>query len=163
MLSPLLETLEFRSNNAVHRPVIDALEFIKVHRKDTKRYFSLEEGVPIDGVVKSGSREIVVEKDKNGVERINRINYEICVLQALRERLRTKEIWVVGADRYRNPDDDLPSDFEVKREEYYSELKQPQGAEEFVAGIKHSMEESLERLDRTFPRNRSLPIWPLSG
>ena len=27
----------------------------------------------------------------------------------LRERLRCKEIWVVGADRYRNPDDDLPA------------------------------------------------------
>jgi len=28
--------------------------------------------------------------------RVNRVNYEICVLTALRERLRCKEIWVVG-------------------------------------------------------------------
>jgi hypothetical protein len=44
-------------------------------------------------------------KDSN--ERINRINYEISVLQALRERLCCKEIWVLGANRYRNPDEDF--------------------------------------------------------
>ena len=133
MLPPLLETLEFRSNNASHRPVIDALAFLKARRESKQRYFSPEEGVPIDGVVRSGWKEIVLEKDKNGVERINRINYEIAVLQALRERLRCKEIWVVGADRYRNPDEDLPADFEAKREPYYEALGQPRDADAFVA------------------------------
>lgn len=51
-------------------------------------------------------------KEADGRNRVNRITYEICVLEALRVRLRCKEIWVAGADRYRNPDDDLPSDFE---------------------------------------------------
>jgi hypothetical protein len=37
-----------------------------------------------------------------------RCRYELCVLSQLRECIRAKEIWVVGADRYRNPDDDLP-------------------------------------------------------
>ena len=32
-----------------------------------------------------------------------RINYEICVLQTLREGLSSKEIWVVGAERFLNP------------------------------------------------------------
>jgi hypothetical protein len=41
------------------------------------------------------------------------VTYEICALQALRERLRCKEIWVVGANRYHNPDDDLPADFDA--------------------------------------------------
>ena len=49
---------------------------------------------------------------------MNRITYEICVLQTLREKLRCKEIWVVGADLYRNPDDDLPADFEPHRGTY---------------------------------------------
>ena len=72
--------------------------------------------------------------EKQGqVERINRINYEICVLQALRERLRCKEIWVDGADKYRNPDEDLPSDFEAKQEEYYQQLGHSQDADAFVA------------------------------
>ena len=43
------------------------------------------------------------------------INYEICVLQTLREQLRCKEIWVAGANRFRNPDDDLPTDVADRR------------------------------------------------
>ena len=53
------------------------------------------------------------------------MNYEICVFQALRDKLRCKEIWAVGANRYRNPDDDLPKDFEERREENYKALNQP--------------------------------------
>ncbi len=136
MMGPLLGMLKFRSNNALHRPVVDALELLKAHRDSKQRFLELDAGVPIEGVVKAASRGIILEKDKHGVERVNRINYEICVLQALRERLRTKEVWVAGADRYRNPDDDLPADFDVKRDDYYAELKQPQAAAEFVAGLK---------------------------
>lgn len=47
------------------------------------------------------------------------------MLEALRERLRCKELWVVGANRYGNPDDDLPTDFETNRMGYYQALKLP--------------------------------------
>ena len=47
------------------------------------------------------------------------------MLQALREQLRCKEIWVVGADDWRNPDEDLPADFEARRGEHYGELRKP--------------------------------------
>lgn len=157
MMSPLLQTLPFRSNNVLHQPVINALEALKAHRESKQRYFSLED-VPMDGVVKSGTREMLLEKDPRGIERINRINYEICVLQALRERLRTKEIWVVGAGQHRNPDDDLPSDFEEKRATYYVALQQPLSAEEFVAGLKRSMAESLETFNQDLPRNQTVRI-----
>ena len=36
-----------------------------------------------------------------------------------------RRIWVVGANRYRNPDDDLPADFEAQRTPYYQALKLP--------------------------------------
>jgi hypothetical protein len=38
-----------------------------------------------------------VEKDSAGRDRINRVTYEVAVLETLREQLRCKEIWVVGA------------------------------------------------------------------
>ena len=50
MLSPLLEALTCRSNNALHRPIIEAIAFLKARRESRQRYFTLEEGVPIDGV-----------------------------------------------------------------------------------------------------------------
>jgi len=43
----------------------------------------------------------------DGNKRVNRINYESCVLQTLRDKLGCKEIWVVGANRFRNPDDPM--------------------------------------------------------
>ena len=109
MLPLILEALEFRSNNTVHRPVIDAIALIRQHRESRQHYFALEEA-PIEGVLRKNMREIVIETDRHGVERVNRINYEIAVLGALRSKLRCKELWVVGAKRFRNPDEDLPQD-----------------------------------------------------
>lgn len=37
---------------------------------------------------------------------------EVVTFQVLREQLRCKEVWVVGADSWRNPDEDLPADCE---------------------------------------------------
>ena len=64
---------------------------------------------------------------------MNRINYEICVLQTLRERLRCKEIWAPGANRFRNPDDDLPTDFADRRAACYEHLGLPTDACAFTA------------------------------
>ena len=158
MLPEILDALEFRSNNALHRPVIEALEFLKAHRDSKQRYFSFNDGVPIEGVVKAKFHDFVVEQDGNGVERVNRINYEIAVLQALRERLRCKEIWVVGADRYRNPDEDLPSDFEANRQDYYSAIQQPQQAAEFVDGLKKSMAAALQSFNETIVTNDKVKL-----
>jgi hypothetical protein len=41
-------------------------------------------------------------------------------------------LWAEGADRFRNPDDDLPADSNAKRSEYYTDLNQPQDAEQFI-------------------------------
>ena len=71
--------------------------------------------IAIEGVIRPKWREIVVEDAPGGGQRVNRINYEICVLQTLRERLRCKEVWVAGANRFRNPDEDLPADFAQRR------------------------------------------------
>jgi hypothetical protein len=62
-----------------------------------------------------------VSTDAKSGERVNRIGYELCVLQALRDRLRCKDIWIDGSDRWRNPDDDLPSDFDENRPHYTSD------------------------------------------
>ena len=104
----LLQTLEFRSNNAVHQPLIEALELLKRYASSSQRLYPAREKVPLGGVVPSAIEKLVVHKDAKGKQRVDRINYEICVLRELRERLRCKEIWVGGADRYRNPDEDLP-------------------------------------------------------
>ena len=146
MVPQLLDTLEFRSNNDMHRPVISALELLKKYKGSTQHYYSPEDKIFINGVLKSGSHDLIVEVDKDGQERVNRVNYEICVLQALRDRLRSKEIWVVGAKRYCNPEEDLPQDFESQRETYYQALKQPLDAEAFISQLQQEMKVALAQL-----------------
>ncbi|MGW3513514.1 hypothetical protein [Streptomyces sp. NPDC000994] len=43
--------------------------------------------------------------------------YEVVAFQALRDQFKYKEIWVVGADKWRNPGEDLPQDFGALRGE----------------------------------------------
>jgi len=119
---------------------------------------NLEQVVPIDDIVRGLWRDAVVEKDAKGRQRINRITYEICVLEALREKLRCKEVWVVGANRYRNPDEDLPADFEAQRTPYYQALKLPLEADRFIADLQAEMREAVRTLDSGMPANRLVRI-----
>lgn len=139
MVPRVLEALQFRSNNAAHRPVVEAIALLERYADSQARLYAENEEVPIEGVVPPGWRDLVGGRDARGRDLVDRINYEICVLQALREGLRSKEIWVEGADRYRNPDDDLPADFQGRREEYYEVLRQPLVADAFVDRVKGAM------------------------
>jgi hypothetical protein len=101
MVPTLLAALEFSSNNERHQPVMDALDLVKRFATTKVHTFPADEAVPLDGVVRGLWREAVIETDAAGQERVNRITYEIAVLEALRERLRCKEIWVVGANPFK--------------------------------------------------------------
>lgn len=158
MVPKILDTLEFHSNNEIHKPIIKALEIIKKYYYIGTHYFTNTESRPIDGVIRASIKDAVIEIDDNGHERINRINYEIVTLQSLRDKLRCKEIWVVGANRYRNPDEDLPIDFEARREENYKALKQPLDVEKFIDSIKEAIYNGLTKLDTGMPKNPKVRI-----
>lgn len=163
MVPKVLQALEFRSNNEGHRPVIRALELVRRHANTKLRVFPAEEDVPLDGVVSGLWRDAAIETDAQGRQRINRITYEICVLQALREQLRCKEIWVVGANRYRNPDEDLPADFETERASHYAALKLPLEADRFIESIKAEMRTELATLDAGLPSNADVRLGERRG
>jgi hypothetical protein len=159
----LLVALDFLSNNDRHRPVMEALNLVKRFAESKVRTFPSDAEVPLDGVVRGLWREVVVEKDAAGQDRVNRITYEIAVLEALRERLRCKEIWVVGANRYRNPDKDLPADFERNRQSYYQALELPLDAERFVTDLQAGMHEALGALDAGLKKNSHVRLSDKNG
>lgn len=163
MVPEVLNFLVFRSNNERHRPVITALELVKRYANTKLQYFPPEENIPLDGVVRGLWRDAVVGQDAQGQQRINRITYEICVLEALRDRLRCKEIWVDGANRYRDPDEDLPKDFESQRISYYDALHLPHDAEQFIASVQSDLQEALTTLDAGLPDNPWVRISPKGG
>ena len=159
----LLAALDFRSNNEAHRPVIQALDLVRRYAKTRLQAYPVDEDVPTEGVVRPLWRDAVVDRDPQGRPRMNRITYEICVLEALREQLRCKEIWVAGADRYRNPDEDVPADFEARRDEHYAALGLPRSADILIAGLQEDMRAALSRLDRELPRNPDVRVSRKAG
>src|SRR5215211_1681749 len=128
-------------------------------RREGRQYFRVDE-IAIEGVIRPKWRDIVLEDAPGGGQRINRINYEICVLQTLRERLRCKEVWVAGADRFRNPDEDLPADFAARRAACYGRLGLPAEPRAFTDALRAEMAEALARLDRGMPRNPRVRLDP---
>jgi len=159
----ILTALGFRSNNQTHHPVIQALELLKKYANSSRVYYAEDEAVPLDGVIKSTWRDLIVKYDKEGVMQINRINYEVAVLDALREKLRSKEIWVVGADRFRNPDEDLPVDFDDQRATYYDILNLPMDADVSIAHLQKAMTDALTLLDQNIPMNSRVKMLKRSG
>ena len=157
-LIELLDVLEFRSNNATHRPVLDALDLIKRHADARLTYYPAGESVPgHKGVLGDWTTLVFKDAGKAG-RRVVRSVYEICTFQALRERLRCKEIWVVGADKWRNPDEDLPADFEVHRAAHYAALRKPLDPTAFIDHLRDEMREALAALDTSLPKLAWLEI-----
>ncbi|MFD4975316.1 Tn3 family transposase [Streptomyces sp. NPDC058424] len=144
----LLEVLEFRSGNTAHQPVIDALALIKRYaRAGNTTYYPLGEQVPEHRGTTGQWAEVVFKEDTRGRRRVVRMVFEVATFQALREQLRCKEIWVTGAGRWRDPDEDLPRDFEARRTEHYGELRKPLNPREFVAQLREEMTAELVALD----------------
>ncbi|MEU0373906.1 hypothetical protein ABZ070_27335 [Streptomyces sp. NPDC006283] len=66
---------------------------------------------------------------------------------------------MVGADKWRNPDEDLPQDFAERREENYRELhKPPLNAADFVDELREQMTTELTLLNDRMPRLSWLDI-----
>ncbi len=152
----LLAVLSFRCNNDVHRPVMDALALLEKYRDRKATVFPASEQVPLEGVVSDHWQELVQDDQHGGA--INRISYEWCVLTTLREKVRCKEVWVKGAHRFRNPDQDLPQDFDLRRDEYYAALEQPREAGVFLENLHRKMEAALTALDASLPSNVKVKI-----
>ena len=141
MLPSLLAALDFRSNNTAYRPVLDSVDLLRRYtdRPARQRHYERAEKVPVEGVVPREWRSAVVDDDG----RVERVAYELCVLRSLRDAIRRREVWVVGATRWRNPEDDLPADFDEDRDIHYAALRQPLDPTEFIAALKTQMARAL--------------------
>src|ERR1039457_5370338 len=153
MLPDLLDNLEFCSTNAQHQPLLQALVLIKSQMELRKPYFPEDVEIPQKGIIPSSWMPLVVEDGK-----VHRIAYEICVLKTLREQLRCREIWVVGSRRYRNPEEDLPQDFEKRKDHYFAELDVPMNAKTFTASLREELTGHLKTLDERIFSNPKVKI-----
>jgi Domain of unknown function (DUF4158) len=151
MLPRILDALEFRCANTLYRPVMDALALLdrRVETPGQQRFYPAGERVPIDRVLPDEWRDAVI--DEHG--KIERIPYELCVLRALRDALRRREIYVSGAHRWRNPHEDLPADFEHNRDVHYAAIRKPRDPQAFIADLQARLHAGLERLNHAVATN----------
>jgi TnpA family transposase len=153
MLAPLLAALEFHCSNSAYRPVMDAIDLLARYAgtDSDQKLYAAGDKVPVDGVVPKAWLDGVIDGDG----RVERIPYELCVLIALRDALRRREVYVQGAGRWKNPDEDLPGEFEDNRDVHYAELGKPLDATEFVAGLRKRLDDGLTRLDTALAKGTS--------
>lgn len=157
MLPEILNNLEFRCTNTRYQPIMEALNILKEHLHHKGPTYPKGVQPPLKDIVPSDWMSLVV--DGEGKRRkINRTAYEICVLKALREQLRCREIWVVGSRRYRDPEEDLPQDFEERKAAYYEGLGIPLDAKAFTAALREELTRLLEALDKGMPTNPKVKI-----
>ncbi|MGH3149278.1 MAG: Tn3 family transposase, partial [Streptosporangiaceae bacterium] len=138
--------------STAHQPVIEALELIARYAKaGNLTYYPSGEVVPEHRGTTGEWADLVHRTDKQGRRRVVRMVYEVATFQALRDQLRCKEIWVVGAGRWRDPDEDLPKDFEARRNEHYASLRKPLDPAEFSGALREEMTAALSELDDALP------------
>jgi len=154
----IISVLDFNSNNDVYKPMIEGLSLIKKYSDSKLKHFPKHEKVAINGVIKPMWQERVFDFDKNSEKIVNRINYEICLLESLRDKMRCREIWVKNSNKYKNPDEDIPFDFDEKRDFYYSQLDLTTDARQFISTLKEVQKKALETLNNNILGNNKVTL-----
>ena len=83
------------------------------------------------------------------------------MLQQLQRALKCKEIWVEGAHAFRNPNEDLPADWDnvERRIAHYQKLGLPVEAGHFVENLRARMTAALSEFNRILPRQSQVRIY----
>jgi TnpA family transposase len=158
VIKSFLDQLSFRSNYPRHNSLLNALILVKRYFSSPIQYYPLDVDIEED-LLKGHWSTTVKEIDDNGRERIVKYNFELCVLEQLEKFLRCKEIWVEGAGLFRNPDLDLPQDWEDRHSYYYEILNLPEDMNVFVEGLKRLLKQSLEQANNYFSMERSDDVY----
>jgi len=154
MLRTMLETVIFRSNNSNYQPLLKALDWARLNYNTKGPYHLKEEGLSLEGVVPPKYRSAVIDKDGF----FDRHAYELCAVLSLRDALRSREIWVKGAEKYKNPADDIPDDFETERASYYEKLGLSQDAKAFIAKLQSDLEHYLTNFNDELSKNDNVNV-----
>ncbi len=156
----ILDQLKIHSSNKL---LIDALALIKRYQNSRFSHYPIEEIVPLNNLISKQEQKNIIERDDNNNQHVLRKDYECAVFKLLRIKLRHKEAWVENANKYRNPEDDLPKDFEERREEYFNLLDVPLSAETFIVQLHQEMERHLKTFDGNYAQNDLVSIVKKKG
>jgi TnpA family transposase len=153
----VLRVLDFQSKAPSLKPLKKALKILTAKDQlDAKDLAKL----PIEGVIDKEEKDLVFRVDEKGKKSVDETKYRILFLRSLHKRTKTKEAFVPGANKFRDPDEDLPADFEEKRAQYYSDLELPTSPESLVHRLQAEMVGALKELNETIKTNDNVKITP---
>ncbi len=173
VILPLLDAFTFHTNTPAGRALLQAVTFIQNNKNISNEYYPDTQVVPIESVIPHHWRSAVLGEisatDRPDTPntsntssppsyKVNRMNYEMAVLEELRRQLRCKLIWIEGSYRYRNPDEDSPKDFDDRKEYYYQLLNLPLDPEDFVQSLQSSVNKHLQELNDTILGNDKVKL-----
>ena len=150
MVTTMMEVLDFRTRSDKREPLLKAMALIAEHA-DSKATFISE---PLPPGFQAGVWEKAILDQSPDGKRIRRKALEVCVLSQLEEALKCKDVWVEGAYRFRDPDQDLPGDWSERRPYYYKKLSLPTRSGEFVESLKSELEQALKEANRVQSRRK---------
>ena len=157
MMKPVLDTLVFRANNPTNIPFISGIGLVHKHIESKTKYYPDSEDIPYE-IVPPKWEEVVFEHNNKGTH-VVRQYFELFILQKLRNALKNKEIWIEGTYKFRNPDLDLPCDWNIRRIEYFQKLHVPMNPHQFVESIKQEMSQALDKVNEYFNKKRDVYIY----
>jgi TnpA family transposase len=151
----VLQVLDFQMKAPAMRPLKKALKLLTT--KDQLEATDLKK-LPIEGVIDKEDKELIYHVGEGGKKTIDENKYRVLLLRNLHKRTKTKEAWVPGANKFRNPDEDLPADFEEKRAQYYADLELPLDPEQLIQRLQAEMVAGLAELNETIKTNEQVKI-----
>lgn len=158
----LLDVLDFGTDRALS-PILKALSFLKeIHTNDEKIALKdrLYDPILIKRLVPEGWESFIKSEhsDHPTKVRIHWHAFELALFDRLKTELSVKNIWVKQSYRYRNPEEDVPADFDENEDYYFNLLGLPKEAKTFIENKKKQIDDKLKGFNDSIPTNAKVII-----
>lgn len=158
----LLDVLDFGTDDTLSR-ILKALNFLKVintAEDNTSLKDRLYDPVLIRKLVPEGWESFIKSEqiEHPTKVRINWHAFELAMFEKLEIELSVKNIWVKQSYRYRNPEEDVPADFDENEDYYFDLLGLPKDVDVFIENYKKQVDEKLKEFNDSILNNSKVII-----
>lgn len=101
---------------------------------------------------------IILTTDHATKVNINWQALELALFEKVEKKIPTKNIWVEDAYRYRNPAEDVPSDFDENEDYYFDLLGLPKDTDVFIKNLKDRLNDNMSALNDSILNNTNVVI-----
>lgn len=155
-LLDLLTQLPIEVGEYENKVMLDAIQFILKYRHSPHDIY--QKTPPLKHVIPDNWLDFVIDNKTESTVFVNKFNYEMVVCNEIRRKLAYKGLWIKGSYRYRDPQNDLPKDFEENKAFYYKKLGLSTNPKDFTKLSKTELSQALTSLNNSMPGNDKVSI-----